>query len=376
MEFNYYLPVNLVFGIGKIEQTGELARKYGRKALIVTGRGSTKRSGLLERVGQRLKAADVNFEVFDEVEPNPVSTTADKAVRQAKNAGCDIIIGLGGGSIMDCAKIVAFLLRNEGDIFDYIFGVKTGTERAPLILIPTTCGTGSEGNGFAVMTNPETKDKKSLRTSAIVADVSIVDPEAMTTMPAPVLASVGFDALCHCMEAYLSRITQPLVEMMALSGMKLIHESLIPLVEDPSDRNRWEKLTLASTLGGMCIHTAQVTLPHGMEHPASGLKNIIHGHGLAALTPVIYEKSIDSAPEKFAAISKSLGGKGAGDCVEVLNCLLERIGLKTTLGKEGIEEKDIDWMTDNCMKISQAGIQNHPKLFTKEEIRQLYFAAL
>ena len=109
---------------------------------------------------------------------------------------------------MDCAKAIAFLAVNDGDVSDYIFGKKSGDKALPLILIPTTCGTGSEGNGFAVLTNPDNGDKKSLRCNAIVAKVSIVDPECMMTMPKSVLASVGFDALCHCMEAYTSRIAQ------------------------------------------------------------------------------------------------------------------------------------------------------------------------
>ena len=133
---------------------------------------------------------------------------------------------------MDCAKAIAFLAVNDGDVSDYIFGKKSGDKALPLILIPTTCGTGSEGNGFAVLTNPDNGDKKSLRCNAIVAKVSIIDPECMMTMPKSVLASVGFDALCHCMEAYTSRIAQPFTDALSLYAIGLIAGNLVNVYSD------------------------------------------------------------------------------------------------------------------------------------------------
>ena len=158
-----------------------------------------------------------------------------------------------------------------------------GDEALPLVLIPTTCGTGSEGNGFAVLTNPENGDKKSLRCNAIVAKVSIIDPECMMTMPKKVLASVAFDALCHNIEAYTSRIAQPFTDALSLYAIDLIAHNLVDVYNGTAGKEGWEKITLASTIGGIVINTAGVTLAHGMEHPASGLKNIVHGQGLAAL---------------------------------------------------------------------------------------------
>jgi alcohol dehydrogenase class IV len=126
----------------------------------------------------------------------------------------------------------------------------------------------------------------------------------------------------------------------------------------------------------MAINTAGVTLPHGMEHPASGLKNIVHGKGLAALTPVIMAESISGAPEKFAYISRCLGGKDENDFAAVLKALIDRLELTTTLSELGIEESDVEWMTDNCLKVSAAGISYHPVEFNREQIKQLYIKAL
>lgn len=375
-EFQYYLPVNLIFGVGKVDSLGMETKKYGGKALLVTGQGSTKRTGLLDRALELMKEAGVKSCVFDKVTPNPIADTVYEGVAVAREFGAEVVVALGGGSIIDCAKAIAFAYYNEGDIFDYIYGVKQGAKALPLIAVPTTCGTGSEGNCFAVLTNTATNDKKSLRNIASVPKASIIDPAIMTTMPNSVAASVMFDALCHNIEAYLSKTTQPLVEIQALCGMKLLSKNMKNALKDHSDLDAWSAVTLASTLGGMCINMAGVAAPHGMEHPASGLKNIVHGRGLAALAPVIYRESIVYAPEKFGEISKILGGTGAADFVDQLNLLLEEIDLKTTLSKEGIAEKDIDWMVDNCLKVSVPAMNAHPKLFSAEEIQDLYYKAL
>lgn len=376
MNFNYFLPVNIVFGCGRVSETGQLTKPYGTRALIVTGRSSAKKSGLYDRVKDSLHAAGIDSVLFDKVQQNPLTTTAIEGAQFAKDARCDCVVAIGGGSIMDCAKAIAFLAVNDGDINDYIFG-KTASDRAlPLILIPTTCGTGSEGNGFAVLTNPENGDKKSLRCNAIVAKVSIVDPECMMTMPKKVLAAVGFDALCHCMEAYLSRISQPFTDALSLYAISLLAENLTAVYGDSTNRTGWEKISLASTIGGMVINTAGVTLPHGMEHPASGLKDIVHGQGLAALTPVITEASCHGDPVRYGKIAQLLGGKTAEDCAPQLRRLLDSLELTCTLSQLGLSERDIPWMAENCMKVSAAGIANHPVVFTQAEIAALYRKAM
>lgn len=227
MEFNYFLPVNIVFGSGKVLETGELTRPYGKKALIVTGKSSAKKSGLYDKVNDSLKAAGLETALFDKVSQNPLTTTAQEGADFAKANGCDVVVAIGGGSIMDCAKAIAFLSKNDGDINDYIYNRLRSDDALPLVLIPTTCGTGSEGNGFAVLTNPDNGDKKSLRCNAIVAKVSIVGPECMMTMPKKVLASVTFDALCHNIEAYTSKIAQPLTDALSLYAIELIANNLV-----------------------------------------------------------------------------------------------------------------------------------------------------
>lgn len=374
--FKYFLPVNIEFGSGKVAKAGELTKPYGKKALIVTGHSSAKKSGLYDKVKDSLKAEGIDSVLFDKVAQNPLTTTAAEGAAFAKDNGCDVVVAIGGGSIMDCAKAIAFLAVNDGDVSDYIFGKKASDTALPIILIPTTCGTGSEGNGIAVLTNPDNGDKKSLRCNAIVAKVSIVDPECMMTMPKHVLASVGFDALCHNMEAYTSKIAQPFTDALSLYAVDLIAHNLVDVYKGTGSKDSWEKITLASTIGGMVINTTGVTLAHGMEHPASGLKDIVHGKGLAALTPMIIEASYQGAPEKFAKLAKLFGGEKAEDLAGKVRELLEDIELTCTLSDLGIEEKDIPWMAENCMKVSAHSIANNPVVFSQEEIAEIYKKAL
>lgn len=376
MEFNYFLPVNIVFGSGKVLETGELTRPYGKKALIVTGKSSAKKSGLYDKVNDSLKAAGLETALFDKVSQNPLTTTAQEGADFAKANGCDVVVAIGGGSIMDCAKAIAFLSKNDGDINDYIYNRLRSDDALPLVLIPTTCGTGSEGNGFAVLTNPDNGDKKSLRCNAIVAKVSIVDPECMMTMPKKVLASVTFDALCHNIEAYTSKIAQPLTDALSLYAIELIANNLVSVYNGTGNKKEWENITMASTIGGMVINTAGVTLAHGMEHPASGLKDIVHGQGLAALTPVIVEASHKGNHFKFARIARIFGGVTAEDLAGKLRSLLKDIDLACTLSDLGLSEEDIPWMAENCMKVSAASVKNNPVVFTQKEIAEIYRKAM
>lgn len=377
MDFSYHMPADLRFGRGLADKIGDICKEIGgENVLVVTGTGSTKRSGLLDRVLASLKAAGLGAAVFDKVTQNPLTTTVYEGVELAKAEGCGVILGVGGGSIMDAAKAIAFCTVNAGDVSDYIFGKKQGAGALPIVLLPTTCGTGSEGNQIAVLTNPETKDKKALYTMQVMPRVSVIDPDVMTTMPKSVLSSVGFDAFTHSLEAYTSKKANPITDAQALLGMQLLADDLPKLVSGEGGAAEWEAVSLAATLGGMVIGAAGVSASHGMEHPASGLKNIVHGRGLAALTPPIVERLATADPEKFARVSVLLGGSGAEDCAESIRRFLKAIDLSVKLGDLGITAEDVPWMTENCMKISIGNLKNAPVTFSREEVEQIYREAL
>lgn len=386
MEFSYFLPVNIQFGWNKVDSIAEFAVPYGKKALIVTGRTSAKKSGLYNRVVAKLDAAHIEHVLFDQVDANPLTTTALDGATLAKSESCDMVISIGGGSIMDCAKGIAFMAVNDGDINDYIFNRKTSDNALPLIVIPTTCGTGSEGNGFGVLTNPETGDKKSLRCNAIVPKVSIVDPAVMGTMPSHVLASVGFDALCHNVEAYTSKTAQPFTDALSYYAVTLLAQYLVPLykhvkavangkpivLNEKQLTKAWESVTLASTIGGMVINTAGVTLAHGMEHPASGLKDITHGVGLAVIEPVVVEYTWSANPDKFGALARIFNHGDGSELGEALRSIVHDLDLTTNLTELGFTKKDIPWLVDNVYVVATGNIANTVAKISREDIEVLY----
>ena len=386
MEFSYFLPVNIQFGWNKVDSVAEFAVPYGKKALIVTGRTSAKKSGLYDRVVAKLDAAHINHVLFDQVDANPLTTTALDGAALAKSESCDMVIAIGGGSIMDCAKGIAFMAVNDGDINDYIFNRKTSDNALPLIVIPTTCGTGSEGNGFGVLTNPETGDKKSLRCNAIVPKVSIVDPAVMGTVPPHVLASVGFDALCHNIEAYTSKTAQPFTDALAHYAVTLLAQYLVPLYKHVKAiangqeavlnkkqlTKAWESVTLASTIGGMVINTAGVTLGHGMEHPASGLKDITHGVGLAVIEPVVVEYTWSANPKKFNSLARIFNHGDGSELGEALRLIVHDLDLTTNLTELGFTKKDIPWLVDNVYVVATGNIANTVAEISREDIEVLY----
>ena len=386
MEFSYFLPVHIQFGWDKVDSVADFAKPYGNKSLIVTGRTSAKKSGLYDRVVAKLEGAHIDHVLFDQVDANPLTTTALTGANLAKSESCDMVIAIGGGSIMDCAKGIAFMAVNDGDINDYIFNRKTSDKALPLIVIPTTCGTGSEGNGFGVLTNPETGDKKSLRCNAIVPKVSIVDPAVMGTMPPHVLASVGFDALCHNIEAYTSKTAQPFTDALAHYAVTLLAQYLVPLykhvkamaegksavLNETQLTKAWESVTLASTIGGMVINTAGVTLAHGMEHPASGLKDITHGVGLAVIEPVAVEYTWSANPDKFATLARIFNHGDGSELGEALRLIVHELDLTTNLTKLGFTKKDIPWLVDNVYVVATGNIANTMANVSREDIEMLY----
>ncbi len=372
---NVTLPEFIVFGVGKVNEVGVLSKKYGKKAMVVTGGNSTKKSGLLQKVCTLLGETGVEHVVFDKVMANPTNKIVAEGADVAKLNSCDFVVAVGGGSSLDCAKAIAFSVLNQGEIYDYIEQKKSGESALPLVTIPTTCGTGSEGNCFAVINNTETFDKKALRKDACLPALSIVDPSLMLTMPKSVAGSVMFDAFCHNLEAYISKVADKNAEEACLHGLKLLCDNMVKAYRDYSDIEAWSAVTLGSTLGGINIGVSGVTAAHGMEHPASGLKDITHGRGLAALAPFIYEKSIEGDTEKFAKVAVIMRGKTEKDFVPLLKRLIKNLDIETNLENEGIEKTDLATLIADCIESAQGYFMKHPVHFTDEEVKIIYNSA-
>ncbi|WP_312353366.1 iron-containing alcohol dehydrogenase [Aminipila sp.] len=373
---NFRNNANLIFGLKSAERIGKETAKYGKRIFIVTGKASTKKSGLLDRVIHQLQEEKLQYVLFDRIEKNPVVSKIMEGAQIAEAEKCDAVLALGGGSIMDAAKGIAFFTKNQGEFETHQQGMIEEIPALPLILVPTTCGTGSEVNRIAVFTKDETLDKRGMRKNGFLAKTSIVDPELMMTMPKFVLASVGFDALCHLIEAYISSRANVMSDIFAEKGIKLLKENLVRLYKDYGNVEAWEAVALASTLGGYTLDTAGACAPHAFEHPLSGYKNIVHGEGLAAVMPAIIRASVSGNPQRFAELSRMLGGNNEQDCAEAIENLLKGINLKITLSDLGFVEKDILWLSDNVFKVASGNINVSPVVFDRLAVERIYRESL
>lgn len=376
MNFVYHLPVTVHFESGSIHKLPQLVKEFGQRILLVTGKGYLVDSGFIDQVANELQKNEFQVTIFTNVGENPTVHSVREGAALAKEMNCDMVIGIGGGSFMDCAKAIAFAAKNEEDILTYVLGKAQGKAALPAILIPTTCGTGSEVNRFALLNNPETGDKLPFGNDLMLPVLSIVDPNLMRTLPKSVLAAAGFDALTHAMESYLSQRGQPITEILVLESIRLLGLDLVKLYKNPDYEAGWENVTLASTLAGMAMDSSGLGPGHGLEHPVSGLRNIVHGRGMAALIPVIFQQSYQSNPQKFSKISQLLGGKDENDCVERINRLLLELDLVVHLRDEGMTEADIPILLKNVKDQSMDYLLNYPVVFKDEEIVQIYKEAL
>ncbi|WP_225086743.1 iron-containing alcohol dehydrogenase [Pectobacterium colocasium] len=384
MAFTYSQPVRLCLGRGEIARVGDEVAQWGTCVLLVTGKTNCRQTGLLARLTDLLTQSGVRWVLFDSVEANPLTTTVDDGAALAREQQCDVVLGVGGGSVMDAAKGIAFMACHTGNLVDYLFQPPTSNEALPLVLVTTTAGTGSEGNCVAVFTNPETHDKPVFFSPALYAKTAIIDPTLMVTQSSRMVASTGFDALSHNIEARVGKFCNPMTEIMTERAIRLLTTYLPRVCRDVTDLDAWEQVCWANTLGGMAIGMSACGLPHAMEHPLSGLYNITHGEGLAALYPELMRFSCDDNIAGFAAVTGAMSdsvthlddAERARHSVYLVQRLLENIGLTFTLRDLGVREQDISWLADNCVQTMGVSLEQNPRSASRQDIESLYRACL
>ena len=381
-EFTFYNPVKYFFGSGVVRMLGQHAPAFGKKAMIVATAGTVRRFG--EKICALLAEAGMEYQVFTGVQPNPLASGVRQGADLAEQSGCDVIIGLGGGSAMDTAKGIAFLAGKEGDIFDYITGRRTGSTALPIICITTTAGTGSEGNATAVFTSDETLDKKGLVNPLIYPKVSFVDSDFMVTLPKELIAGPGCDALFHAFESYLSKDRTPISEMYSLEAMRLSIENLPKVYHDPSDAAAWEKVILANTLAGIAIGCAGTTLPHALGQPVSGLLDVAHSDSLVCMYPAFMKFTAQAAPERFGKLAELLGCDTAGKSpeeaadmsIDAMIAFLKNIDAYKKLSQFGVTEAHIDRLAEGATTMMKVVLNKNPIVPTLEQVKELYRESL
>jgi alcohol dehydrogenase len=356
MTFSFQVPTKILFGIGSIDKIGEECAKLGRKALLVTY-PDIRQVGLLDKILGNLKEKGIETVVFEKVQCNPHTTTIDEGAEVARKEKPDFLIGLGGGSAMDTTKGIALTSSGTTSVWDYMMGrAKVEGPILPIIQVPTIAGTGSELNPNAVLTHWESHIKMPLSGfPALYAKVAIVDPAVTLTVPMRQVKAGGVDILSHLIEYYLTDSTpSPLTDGISETGMRMVVEYLPKAIAHPEDLKARTELSWASTVsmsqiarlgGGGGAMTC-----HSIEHALSGLYDITHGEGLAALLPVWMRHFYEVDNSRFNALGKNVFGKKDG--LKATEQFLDSIGMRLRLGALGCKLEDIDIITDIVSKSS------------------------
>lgn len=332
MEFQYYLPTRILFGEGSLKKLAQQAMP-GKKALIVITSGKSVRvNGYLDTLQQQLSEAGAQYAIFDGISPNPDKDEVMNGAQTARAEGCDFVVALGGGSVIDGAKAIALAAANPGDLWDYMLS-GSGKQQAPkggalpLIAITTTAGTGSEADAIAVITNGD--EKLGFNYPCLFPVLSIVDPEIMKTVPPKLTAYQGFDALFHCAEAYLSLGGNEMTDNLALGGVRNISQYLLRAVENGNDIEARGKVALGSTLGGFVLALAAMTSQHAMEHSMSALHHELpHGAGLIMISQAYFghwaKHFTDPEVERrFLELAKAMGVEAPKDAMSFVTALAQ-----------------------------------------------------
>jgi len=291
MKFEFATASRIIFGQGTVKEVAPMASKMGNCALLVTGRNVERAgplSGSLKNTGMKI----VTFSVSDE----PTIELTIEGVELARQNASDIVIGMGGGSVIDTAKAIAALLTNSGDITDYLEVIGRGKPlsrpSAPCIAIPTTAGTGAEATKNAVLTSQEHKVKVSLRSPTMLPDLAIVDPELTYSMPPSLTASTGLDALTQVLEPFVSVKSNPLTDTICIEGLKRAARSLHRAFKDGSDTRAREDMAIASLFGGLTLANSKLGAVHGIAGPMGGMFPVPHGVICARLLPFVVEVNV------------------------------------------------------------------------------------
>ncbi len=379
MESVFYSPTRIIFGEGSLKRVGEEARKFGERALIVTGKSSSKKSGSLDEVVNSLTSHNLQAEVFNKVEPDPSVETVEEGAKVVKKLKVDVVIGLGGGSPMDAAKGIALLMTNKGKITDYFGTDKVEEPALPTIAIPTTAGTGSEVTKYAVVTERKKMLKQIIGSFHISPVLAILDPMLTLSMPASLTANTGVDALSHAIESYVCTKANPVSDILALESIRLIAEALPGAVSQPENIEVRKKMLFASSIAGIALTSSGAGIIHGMGYSITLYYGAPHGLANALLMPEAMEFNLVANPSKYKNIAAAMGKKVEGllekDAarlsVVAVRELSEKIGIPRGLKEIGVKEESLAGFAKTVSK-NERVLSLNPRRPSTKEIEEIY----
>jgi len=373
---------SILFGMDTISQIGQEAKKLGAgRVLLVTG-PRVKAAGILEKAVSFLKGESISVEVAveDRDTPEPATAVVEEVAEIARKGNFDVIVGLGGGSILDVAKMASALLTNPGKTKDYFGKEKVPKRGKPTIIVPTTSGTGAEVTKHAIFLDRESNVKKAVASSNLLPDVAIVDPMLTVSCPPPVTASAGIDAFLHAAEPFLSKMANPITDAMSLEAISITSRWLGPAFADGQDLDARYYMSLGSLLSGMVLNNSGTSLVHAMAYPVGGEHHTPHGVTLSALVVACFDYIRVSKQEKIVRLGRAMGEpveglpprEASARTLDAIRHLIQSVGLPASL-------KDLK-ITDRG-KIQRWAVEAHkeqrllsrsPRILSVEDIEKIY----
>lgn len=379
-EVSLRIPVTL-FGVGSAKNVGMVAKGLAPKgALIVTDQGVVQ-AGLLDVIKESLEKESIPFGVFDGCLPDAPLGPVEEAAKIAKEKGYDLLIGVGGGSVMDSTKMASIRAVTDESMVNFVGVNKIKVTGLPQILIPTTAGTGSEWSRGAIFTDPTDGQKKTIISDSVRAGNAIIDPLMTLNLPQRVTADTGMDVLCHAIEGYTGWRTNVLSDMFAEKAIKLVSENLrLAYAKGQQHIEARYNMSIAAALAIETLSLAGYGLPHALNYPVAVKAHLSHGTALTLLLPYIMEFNIPGNPTKFAKIAELMGEEVDGlslmeradKSVAAVRRLAQDLGMPQRLGEVGIKEEDISGFIDYFFEFESAmGGQLNPRAINREELQKL-----
>ena len=371
-----HFPSKLIVVAGTLSQLkDEVLRLGAKKVLFVTIEPLL---STLDPILLQLKEATIESVVDVSVVQEPFFSDFEKLMTTANSFSPDVVVGVGGGSVLDVAKLVAAQLDNEQGLRDYVgIGLLKGRKKG-LICLPATAGTGSEASPNAILVDDADGQKKGIISPFLVPDVVIIDPVLTLSVPPPITAATGIDALTHCLEAYTNKFAHPLIDLYAYKGMQLIAANIVQAVKNGSDENARTEVALGSYYGGVCLGPVNTAAVHALSYPLGSMYHLPHGLSNALLLPYVMNFNLSASPSRYADVAIVLGCERAADDVttakkgvEKIKELIAQCGLPLRLRDAGVKEEDIPQMAADAMKIQRL-LKNNPREVTEADAVNIY----
>lgn len=373
----FLAPRKTLFGYGAVDKISEEAKLFGGQRVLIVTDSTVEKIGLVDKVRKPLLDSGFETDTWNGVEPEPTLRVADVLTGVARAKEYDLVVGVGGGSSLDMAKVAALMNKNPGELANYLSGSQLQRRGLPLIAVPTTSGTGSEATATLVVTHQDMK--MGFTHPYGMPDIAIVDPELTISLPQKVTANTGLDALSHAVEAYMSLRSNVYADAYCLQSMELIAENLRLAFSQGNNREARYGMSMASMLGGLSIANSSVCGGHAMAYGFAVMKQLPHGFSCAMALPYIMKYNALAIPERVADVAQVLGEDTAGlnsreaadVAVEAVARFNEDLGIPRSLEELGIPREDVHRIADETMRITRS-LLNNPRSISKVDAVRIF----